>query len=54
MSIFNLNGATVFSESITPDNGIVNIDASDLLSNGIYIVKAENEKVNFSSRIIVK
>ena len=54
VSIFNLNGATVFSESITPDNGIVNIDASDLLSNGIYIVKAENEKVNFSSRIIVK
>lgn len=53
-NIYNLNGGIVYSNTTSPDNGIINIDASSTLTPGVYIVNVSGDNINNSSRIIVK
>ena len=54
ISIFSLNGAQIYSDRQTTDNGLSHINLNGVLSPGFYLIKVEGSKTAFTSRLIIK
>lgn len=54
VNIFSMNGNMVYNNTLTPDNGIIDVDLSNSLPAGIYLVRIKNDKATYTSRLIIK
>ena len=54
VSVYNINGALVYNNCITPDNGIIDVNLKETLTSGIYVVTLQGENINYTTRLIIK
>ena len=54
VSVYNINGALVYNNCITPDNGIIDVNLKGTLTSGIYVVTLQGENINYTTRLIIK
>ncbi|WP_213520432.1 T9SS type A sorting domain-containing protein [Nonlabens sp.] len=52
LTLFDLNGRLVYSESLQIENFQISIDVSDL-DTGMYLVQLKGSKLNYYSKILV-
>ncbi len=54
VSIYTLNGAIVFNEELSTENGLLNMQLNDKLIKGLYLIKINGDNTSFSSKLIIK
>lgn len=53
LNIYNMSGSLVYSSPVNASDEAIDVDLSNRLDKGIYIVNVRGEKVNYSTRMIV-